>query len=114
MWNCYNFAVVRILSLLSEPIMINRAIMGISDMARIGAVCLFLAAAAVGVCGEELVILQTNDTHSQIDPTDKGSGGIARRKVVVDSIRACMRMCCWLMRGMLCRALCFQYLPGGG
>lgn len=87
MWNCYNFAVVRILSLLSEPIMINRAIMGISDMARIGAVCLFLAAAAVGVCGEELVILQTNDTHSQIDPTDKGSGGIARRKVVVDSIR---------------------------
>ena len=51
--------------------------MGISDMARIGAVCLFLAAAAVGVCGEELVILQTNDTHSQIDPTDKAQGDCA-------------------------------------
>lgn len=36
----------------------------------------------------ELVILQTNDTHSQIDPTDKGLGGIQRRKVFVDSVRA--------------------------
>ena len=36
----------------------------------------------------ELVILQTNDTHSQIDPTDKGYGGVQRRKVFVDSVRA--------------------------
>lgn len=35
----------------------------------------------------ELVIIQTNDTHSQIDPTDKGYGGIQRRKVFVDSVR---------------------------
>lgn len=35
----------------------------------------------------ELVIIQTNDTHSQIDPTDKGYGGIQRRKVFIDSLR---------------------------
>lgn len=38
---------------------------------------------------EELVIIHTNDTHSMIDPeaaTDLG--GVARRKVLIDSIRA--------------------------
>jgi len=54
----------------------------------------FLGAAAVifagSVCAsaEKLVILHTNDTHSQIDPDDKDDmGGIARRKVIVDSVR---------------------------
>ena len=37
---------------------------------------------------EKLVLIHTNDTHSQIDPTDKGLGGVARRQVLVDSIRA--------------------------
>jgi len=37
---------------------------------------------------EKLVLLHTNDTHSQIDPTDKNLGGIQRRKVVIDSIRS--------------------------
>jgi len=41
------------------------------------------------VSAEDLVILHTNDTHSQIDPDDKDNrGGIARRKVIVDSVRA--------------------------
>ena len=35
-----------------------------------------------------LVILHTNDTHSAIDPDDKGLGGIVRRKVLTDSVRA--------------------------
>lgn len=57
----------------------------------------FLRAAAVAAVmvtlsqeadARELVILQTNDTHSQIDPTDKGFGGVQRRKVFVDSVRA--------------------------
>lgn len=43
-------------------------------------------------CGEisaqKLTILHTNDTHSQIDPTSKNLGGIARRKVIIDSVRA--------------------------
>lgn len=35
-----------------------------------------------------LVILHTNDTHSQIEPTDSDRGGILRRKVLIDSVRA--------------------------
>lgn len=37
---------------------------------------------------QDLVILHTNDTHSGIDPDSKGMGGVARRKVVIDSVRA--------------------------
>ena len=38
---------------------------------------------------EKLVLLTTNDTHSQIDPDAKDDmGGAARRKVVVDSVRS--------------------------
>lgn len=40
-----------------------------------------------GICGEHLIILHTNDTHSQIDPDFDGKGGIFRRKVLIDSIR---------------------------
>lgn len=36
---------------------------------------------------DRLVILHTNDTHSQIDPNDSNLGGILRRKVLVDSVR---------------------------
>lgn len=35
-----------------------------------------------------LVLLHTNDTHSQIDVTDNGLGGIERRKTLIDSVRA--------------------------
>ena len=35
-----------------------------------------------------LVLMHTNDTHSQIDPLEDGTAGILRRKVLVDSIRA--------------------------
>lgn len=47
-----------------------------------------VAFAGLGAFAGELVIVQTNDTHSQIDPTDGNLGGVLRRKVVVDSIRA--------------------------
>lgn len=48
---------------------------------------------AISICAsaafaENLVIMHTNDTHSQIDPfTTDGMGGVARRKVLIDSIR---------------------------
>lgn len=50
----------------------------------------FMAAATLSASclASDLVILHTNDTHSQIDPTDKGLGGIQRRKALIDSIRA--------------------------
>lgn len=47
------------------------------------AVCVVSAASA-----EDLVILHTNDTHSQIDPMDDGRGGVMRRKALIDSIKA--------------------------
>lgn len=47
-----------------------------------------LYAGSMSASAEKLVILHTNDTHSQIDPDDKDNrGGIARRKVIVDSVR---------------------------
>ena len=53
---------------------------------------IILAGAVLSGCmwaeAEKLVLLHTNDTHSQIDPNDKNLGGIQRRKVIVDSIRA--------------------------
>lgn len=42
---------------------------------------------APGVMAERVVILHTNDTHSQIDPDKNNLGGILRRKVLIDSIR---------------------------
>lgn len=38
---------------------------------------------------DELIIIHTNDTHSHIDPlTGNNLGGVARRKVLIDSIKA--------------------------
>jgi 5'-nucleotidase len=45
--------------------------------------------AACSTPGNELVILHTNDTHSHIDPIESSNlGGVARRKVLIDSVRA--------------------------
>lgn len=47
------------------------------------------ACSASQPAGERLVILHSNDTHSHIDPlTDSDLGGVARRKVLIDSVRA--------------------------
>lgn len=52
---------------------------------------LFIAAASLfcppEAAADDLVIIHTNDTHSLIDPDHDGLGGIARRKVLIDSIR---------------------------
>ncbi|MCM1110966.1 MAG: 5'-nucleotidase C-terminal domain-containing protein [Clostridium sp.] len=37
---------------------------------------------------ERIVLLHTNDTHSQIDPDGRGRGGVVRRKALIDSIRS--------------------------
>ena len=36
---------------------------------------------------QSLVLLHTNDTHSNIDPDASGVGGILQRKAIVDSVR---------------------------
>lgn len=41
----------------------------------------------MSLSADKLVIVATNDTHSQIDPDNNDRGGILRRKVLVDSVR---------------------------
>lgn len=61
-----------------------------------GCAALVAASAIVSGCSSSaaeennrLVILHTNDTHSHIDPLETtGLGGVARRKVLIDSVRA--------------------------
>ena len=53
--------------------------------------CMAAAAACTAAppaAAERLVLLHTNDTHSQLLPDTDGLGGISRRKVLVDSVRA--------------------------
>lgn len=50
-------------------------------------VAIALTTIAVSAEAQHLVLLHTNDTHSQIDPTPDGQGGILRRKALIDSIR---------------------------
>lgn len=49
---------------------------------------LTLATSAFDADAERIVIIHTNDTHSQIDPYIDNMGGVARRKVLIDSIRS--------------------------
>lgn len=44
--------------------------------------------ATAPVLAESLVLLHTNDTHSQLDPDKNGQGGVLQRKAIIDSIRA--------------------------
>lgn len=46
-----------------------------------------LCGTALAAQADRLVLLHTNDTHSQIEPNDDNLGGILRRKVVIDSVR---------------------------
>lgn len=47
-----------------------------------------ILAAPTALADGKLVILHTNDTHSAIDPDSDGLGGVLRRKVLIDSVRA--------------------------
>ncbi len=60
----------------------------VTKMKPLKTAALMLAATiSLTAAAERVVILHTNDTHSQIDPTAEGLGGILRRKVLIDSIR---------------------------
>lgn len=50
-------------------------------------IALAAALTVLAAPAEHLVILATNDTHSQIDPAADGLGGVARRAVLIDSVR---------------------------
>lgn len=55
---------------------------------KLRSIILSLAAlASIGAGAEHLVLLHTNDTHSNIDSDAAGRGGILPRKAIVDSVR---------------------------
>ena len=60
-------------------------------MKRMLIIALAALFAATGLQAQDLVILHTNDTHSQIEPIrvgrNKGLGGVERRLQYIDSIR---------------------------
>lgn len=60
-----------------------------------------------------LVILHTNDTHSQIDPTDKNLGGVMRRAAVIDSIRDANKNVLVVDAGDVVQGTLYFYLYGG-
>lgn len=62
---------------------------------------------------EKLVILHTNDTHSTIDPNEKGLGGVLRRKAVIDSVRAVNPNVLLLDAGDAVQGTLFFYLYKG-
>ncbi|MDE5843757.1 MAG: bifunctional metallophosphatase/5'-nucleotidase [Muribaculaceae bacterium] len=62
---------------------------------------------------DKLVILHTNDTHSQIDPNDKNLGGVLRRKVVIDSVKANNRNTLVVDAGDAVQGTMFFNLYGG-
>lgn len=63
--------------------------------------------------GEKLVILHTNDTHSQIDPGQDGLGGVLRRKAVIDSVRAAEKNVLLVDAGDVVQGTLYFYLYGG-
>lgn len=75
---------------------------------------IFLSLAAVSfMAAEDLVILHTNDTHSNIDPSDKGVGGILQRKAVIDSVRKAEKNVLLVDAGdMVQGTLYFNYFKG--
>lgn len=62
---------------------------------------------------EKLVLLHTNDTHSQIDPTSKNLGGVERRKALIDSIRAAEPDVLLIDAGDMVQGTLFFSLYGG-
>lgn len=61
----------------------------------------------------KLVILHTNDTHSQIEPGYDGLGGVMRRMAVIDSIRAAEPNVMLVDAGDAVQGTLYFYLYGG-
>ncbi|MDE6303215.1 MAG: bifunctional metallophosphatase/5'-nucleotidase [Paramuribaculum sp.] len=53
----------------------------------LAAIATLLLSQGISAENNRLVILHTNDTHSQIFPNNKNLGGVERRMVLVDSVR---------------------------
>lgn len=72
-----------------------------------------LASAALSVGAESLVLLHTNDTHSNIDVDSKGVGGVLPRKAIIDSVRKAEKNVLLIDAGdMVQGTLYFKYFKG--
>jgi len=77
------------------------------------------AALLLGSCTQKapeenkLVILHTNDTHSQTDPLSDGLGGVMRRKAIIDSVRAAEKNVLLVDAGDAVQGTLYFYLYGG-
>lgn len=88
----------------------------LSELMKLLSSIALMATALVGafpVAAEKLVILHSNDTHSQIDPNDKNLGGVLRRKAVVDSVRAVNKNVLLVDAGDAVQGTLFFYLYKG-
>ena len=79
----------------------------------IAALCLVAAIGIGSACAEDLVILTTNDTHSQIDPDFDGKGGILRRKALIDSVRSVEKNVLLVDAGDIVQGTLYFSLYGG-
>lgn len=82
-------------------------------MKKFAALFLMILACALGVYADHLVILHTNDTHSNIDSDSKGIGGILPRKAIMDSVRKVEKNVIAIDAGdMVQGTLYFKYFKG--
>lgn len=78
-----------------------------------------IAAAGLSSCSDhsstanKLVILHTNDTHSQIEPGRDGLGGVMRRMAAIDSIRGIYDNVMLVDAGDVVQGTLYFYLYGG-
>lgn len=86
-------------------------------MAGASIFCVALCAVLFAGCRKAephiLTILHTNDTHSQIDPDEKGRGGVLRRMAVIDSVRRADRNVMLIDAGDVVQGTLYFYLYGG-
>lgn len=72
-----------------------------------------LMMAAAPLAAEDLVILTTNDTHSNIDPDANGVGGVLPRMAIIDSVRKAEKNVLLVDAGdMVQGTLYFKYFKG--
>lgn len=78
------------------------------------AILLTLAAVtSFGAAADHLVLLHTNDTHSNIDPDGDGVGGVLPRKAIIDSVRKAEKNVVLIDAGdMVQGTLYFKYFGG--
>lgn len=92
-----------------------KAVTGLSVavMAAFGAITLLPSCGEASSTANKLIILHTNDTHSQIDPTGDNLGGLLRRAAAIDSVRNACENVLYVDAGDDVQGTLYFYLYGG-